>query len=236
LYPPLRVTVSEAVPIVAFFVSPFVTWTFPGLRSLWTLVAFPVSYVAAYFAATLMASSLSGTASVGASPWAGLVLVSVAAFAAFAILASRPTVPRSWATWLAPGAMIGIGLLTAFLSGPQGGPGRLMHFLLDVLKLSPESAQTVNFIVRKSAHLTVYGLLGLSAGAVAARQGADRRWTWVAGLSWVVVHATLDESHQTTTSVRTGAVSDVFLDSTGAVVFLGIQDFLRLKRGKEAAS
>ncbi|MBS1715914.1 MAG: VanZ family protein [Armatimonadetes bacterium] len=219
-------TVAQAVPLTALILSPLVAWTFPGLRRVKVMAVAVAGYLAAYAAAAYAASAMPGQES-GPPPEILLAIGGLATAAVVATLVGLSPHPVVFSRWAAPTAMVGVGVLTAFLSGPQGGPGRLMHFLLDVLHLSPEAAQTVNFLVRKGTHLTVYGLLGWSAGTVAVRQGADRRWTWAAGLAWVVVHASLDEAHQSTTSVRTGAFSDVLLDTSGAAVALMILDAVR---------
>ena len=131
---------------------------------------------------------------------------------------------------LATIAMVGVGLLTAFFSGPPGGAGKFMAFLLDVLRLTPEVASGVNFCVRKGLHLGVYALLAIAAAQVAKSQDADwRHWPW-AGFAWAVPHAVMDELTQSATSTRTGSVWDVALDISGMIVGVLLMAWFQRRR------
>ena len=103
--------------------------------------------------------------------------------------------------------------------------------------ISSQQFEQLHFVIRKTAHFTVYGLLSwLAFLAWRTTLPALRRWTlgW-AGLAMTVVFvaASLDEFHQTFVPSRTGSSRDVMLDLTGALFFqIMIAIFLR-GRGRE---
>lgn len=115
--------------------------------------------------------------------------------------------------------MVGVGLSTAAFSGPQGGPGVFMRFLINVLNLDHGVAEALTFFGRKAVHLVTYGVLALSAGATSRSTTGSATWFW-AGLLWALPHAVLDERHQTLAVNRSGSLGDVALDAAGMVVAL----------------
>lgn len=87
----------------------------------------------------------------------------------------------------------------------------------------------VHFYIRKAGHFTGYGLTALAFMRgwrwqwhyFYFRQQLKRRAAWMA-LCCTAVVASADELHQTYLASRTGEMQDVFLDSCGAAVMLGI--------------
>jgi VanZ family protein len=86
-------------------------------------------------------------------------------------------------------------------------------------RLAPETLALLNHIFRKAAHLTGYGILG--ALWFRALRGERRGWA----LRWAVLAvviaaavASVDEWHQTLVPSRGGALSDVLLDTLGAML------------------
>lgn len=148
----------------------------------------------------------------------GALLVAAVGLALIAGFGARPE--RSGARWFVLLA-ISLGLLTVLGSGPAGGPGRFMAFLTDIVGLSLQQAETVNFVVRKSVHLLGYGILAWSAGRSTGNAAGSRL---LAGYGWAVPHACLDEWHQTfSDGARTGSFGDVLLDVLGMTVLLAPQ-------------
>lgn len=96
---------------------------------------------------------------------------------------------------------------------------RLLHFELtesQILKLS----SSINYIVRKSAHMTEYALLAV---LIYVWFGALERITAIKFLlSWFccVFYAATDEWHQTFVDGRSGQIKDVMIDGAGAVIGL----------------
>ena len=105
--------------------------------------------------------------------------------------------------------------------------------------ISYHQFEQLHFVIRKTAHFTVYGILSwLAFLAWRTTLPAPRRWTlgW-AGLAMTVVFvaASLDEFHQTFVPSRTGSSRDVMLDLTGALFFqIMIAVFLRERRREQS--
>ncbi len=153
----------------------------------------------------------------------GIAALILASVAAFGLLwhESRHDIGAKTAVLIA--ALLGIGIGIAVFSSPAGGAGRFMAFLLQVLHLPQATAETVNFLARKSVHLTAYGGLALAASGVARTQGANGWRTVAAGYLWALAHAVYDEVNQRGIPGRTGSAWDVGLDFVGMTVFLAPQ-------------
>jgi VanZ family protein len=85
--------------------------------------------------------------------------------------------------------------------------------------ISPEQIRTVQFMVRKAAHVTEYAIL--AALIVRAFHGGIRavRWAHVFGALLIAsTYAALDEFHQSFVASRTGSPRDVLIDASGAVL------------------
>ena len=87
----------------------------------------------------------------------------------------------------------------------------------------------VNVTVRKTGHVSGYGILALLA-LRAAR--VDFRRPVLAGFLVTLIVASIDEIHQATLRFRRGSVWDVLLDLSGAAVAILIAHWLR-RRVKE---
>ncbi len=77
----------------------------------------------------------------------------------------------------------------------------------------------LHFVVRKSAHVIEYGILGLVWFRAwrGSRQGFTWKWAWL-GMAAVLATAVADEIHQSFVPSRTGSPRDVLLDLSGALV------------------
>lgn len=94
-------------------------------------------------------------------------------------------------------------------------------------------ADTVDHPVRKTAHAMEYAVLGfLTAGIFADKR---KRWKWNILLPWLIAagYAATDEFHQLFVPGRSGQISDVILDSAGALagvwIMAGLQKIRRKK-------
>ena len=85
--------------------------------------------------------------------------------------------------------------------------------------IPPSTLDTLNFVVRKSAHLTEYGILSaLTFRALRGQQGSwSPRWA-IGAIVLAACLASIDEIHQTFVPSRTGTWHDVVLDAAGATV------------------
>jgi len=85
--------------------------------------------------------------------------------------------------------------------------------------LSDLTYEMTQFVIRKLAHLTAYGILGwLWFRAVRGEgRGWAVRWSVIAALIAIVV-AAIDEYHQSFVPSRTGTPYDVVIDICGAIL------------------
>ena len=86
-------------------------------------------------------------------------------------------------------------------------------------RLAPETAATLNYFIRKTAHLTEYGILG--ALMFRALRGEKKSWSprWAIGaIVFATLIASIDEIHQSFVPSRTGTWHDVVLDAAGATI------------------
>ena len=106
--------------------------------------------------------------------------------------------------------------------------GPFCHWLFPNITL--DQVETVQFVVRKGAHMSEYALLGvLLLYALAAGRGDARKWI---SSAWIlaVAYAAADEFHQLFVAGRNGSVVDVGIDAAGAALgLLAAGQFLRLR-------
>ena len=129
---------------------------------------------------------------------------------------------RTLTYWLPPilwAAIILFASTDVFSSPNTGGVLERIAVWLLGHPLAPATLDTLNFVMRKTGHLTAYGILGaLAFRAVrGARPLCNVRWAIVAVLLTAGV-ASIDEIHQTFTLLRTGTWHDVLLDTAGAAL------------------
>lgn len=156
------------------------------------------------------------------------------AFGCFAVFLMGKCSVFRYQPWVTTFFCIGLGLATAFLSGPQGGAGKIMHFLIDVLHLPESQALTINFFFRKSVHVTVYGLLALGPFINLQYMNVKFTRSFACGFVWALPHAILDEFNQSTTNTRSGTFGDVFLDFCGMILFMFCTYYIFSRRKLES--
>lgn len=83
--------------------------------------------------------------------------------------------------------------------------------------VSLETVRTVQFAIRKAAHVTEYAILALLFFR-ALQSGTTRSFGRNAAITLVVcgIYAALDEYHQSFVASRTGSPGDVVIDTLGA--------------------
>jgi VanZ family protein len=92
-------------------------------------------------------------------------------------------------------------------------------------EMSEEAIGHVVLIVRKCAHLTVYGVLALLYWRAFRKpvKKDTRPWSWTEAhhaLIGVVIYAITDELHQAFVPSRQASVMDVFIDTVGGATAL----------------
>lgn len=93
------------------------------------------------------------------------------------------------------------------------------------LQISDEAMPIIAFIARKCAHMTEYAVLALLLWRALRKpmKNDPRPWNWrevSVVLFIVLLYAASDEIHQIFVPTRTGQVTDVVIDTVGAVVAL----------------
>jgi len=126
---------------------------------------------------------------------------------------------RYWLPFLLCAACI-LGTSPDALSAEHTGDwlAEIVRFLLGH-PLPPARFELLHEVVRKSAHVAVYALLG--ALAFRALRGARGGWAWgwaAGAVGMAVAVASLDEWHQSFVPSRTGTPVDVAIDAVGAIV------------------
>ena len=101
----------------------------------------------------------------------------------------------------------------------------LLHWLMP--GFSKETIDHIHFLIRKCAHITEYAILGgLALRAIAPGRSlsfAGKRWRIAgAALALTALYAASDEYHQSFVPSRGASVQDVFIDSCGACVGIGV--------------
>jgi VanZ family protein len=103
-------------------------------------------------------------------------------------------------------------------------------FMAVNINMDQSAIDTINFIARKTTHITVFGILAF----LLFKSFEANRFAYV--LSWIltVIYAMSDEYHQSFMPGRTASIKDVFLfDSVGAfLVLLGTFFIVRKNKRK----
>lgn len=88
--------------------------------------------------------------------------------------------------------------------------------------ISQERIRAVHFLVRKAAHLTEYAILAwLAARAFIASSHEFLRQRWfLTALLLIMIHALLDEYHQSFVPSRSGSLLDSIIDIAGGLMAL----------------
>ena len=105
--------------------------------------------------------------------------------------------------------------------------GLLLHLHIDEEQLR-EIANAIEGFVRKGAHMTEYAILAILVYVWLGRwQLSHRRMACTAAVL-TMLYACSDEFHQLFVAGRAGRVSDVLVDSAGAVVGLALFLFFKM--------
>ena len=99
--------------------------------------------------------------------------------------------------------------------------GLLLHLHIDEEQLR-EIANAIEGFVRKGAHMTEYAILAILIYVWLGRWQLSRRRMACTAAVLTMLYACSDEFHQLFVAGRAGRVSDVLVDSAGAVVGLAL--------------
>ena len=99
--------------------------------------------------------------------------------------------------------------------------GLLLHLHIDEEQLR-EIANAIEGFVRKGAHMTEYAILAILVYVWLGRWQLSRRRMLCTAAGLTMLYACSDEFHQLFVAGRAGRVSDVLVDSAGAIVGLAL--------------
>ncbi|ERJ11273.1 VanZ family protein [Haloplasma contractile] len=88
-------------------------------------------------------------------------------------------------------------------------------------------SEHLHFLIRKGAHFTAYFILGLLTINAFRVSGLNRKQDIQTALLVCILYAISDEIHQLYVPGRSGQVTDVLIDSAGAVTGLGVYQVIR---------
>ena len=93
----------------------------------------------------------------------------------------------------------------------------------DFSSLDPSKQESIlniwSLVIRKAAHFTIFGILGLLFFFTIFSYGV-RRYIYIYSVLSTCLYACTDELHQMFVSGRAGAITDVLIDTSGSIVFL----------------
>lgn len=125
----------------------------------------------------------------------------------------------------------GTGGATHTNSGLDSLLARYFPFLNRVLTWPERDA--LHYYVRKTAHVTEYAILGiLAVRALRHVRRLPARQLWIAAWLFATIYAASDEFHQIFVPGRTPKVTDVMLDSVGAIIGIGAAALLKKRRAR----
>lgn len=93
-----------------------------------------------------------------------------------------------------------------------------------------------DFLIRKTAHFTVYLVLCVLTVNALLKSGLQRAVTPIAALGISILFAGSDEVHQLFIPGRSGQVRDIIIDGAGAAIGCGLYLALRRSRRKRSSS
>ena len=139
--------------------------------------------------------------------------------------------------WLGVVLWMGLIFLMSTDLGSSAHTSRIIEPLVRWLnpEISSAALAWVHFLVRKAGHLSEYAILALLLlrAIRASRRLTPDMWSWkTAGLALLVAaaYAATDEYHQSFVAARTASLTDVLIDTTGALMAVGLAFLFRKKR------
>ncbi|RNF39565.1 VanZ family protein [Planococcus salinus] len=108
-----------------------------------------------------------------------------------------------------------------------------LFYIIDVVSPAAEtSIGELHTLIRKSAHFLVFLLLGFATASVVKGKGTLQLRTVGIALGICIAFAVLDETHQLFVVGRGAQVEDVFIDSFGAAIGIGVYGLAARSRNR----
>lgn len=104
----------------------------------------------------------------------------------------------------------------------SGLSGKILTALYSLFGYSPsaESIKVMSFCIRKAAHMTEFGLLGLLVLNALYRGFGSFRSIWTSAFAVASAYAATDEIHQLFVPGRSGQFTDWMIDSAGILLWM----------------
>lgn len=93
-----------------------------------------------------------------------------------------------------------------------------------------EIKENYSFIVRKTAHFTIYLVLGLLVSLVLIGKNLNIKQIIIYGVLICMAYAITDEIHQIFVSGRSGEIRDIIVDTCGSTVGILLNIIINRKR------
>lgn len=97
-------------------------------------------------------------------------------------------------------------------------------------KKQEEIKEKYTHVVRKSAHFTIYMILGLLVGLLLKEYNLETKKIIVYSILICMTYAITDEIHQIFISGRSGEIKDVLIDTCGSTIGILINTAINKKR------
>jgi VanZ family protein len=131
---------------------------------------------------------------------------------------------------------MGVIFLASTDLGSAAHTGSIVMWGLRVLsggRLSPAAMDEIHHLIRKTAHLTEYAILGVLLWRAFSARSSLR--AAAASLLVAALYACTDEYHQSFVPSRTASIYDVMIDTAGAALGIGLAWAVNAKRAKHSA-
>ena len=86
--------------------------------------------------------------------------------------------------------------------------------------LNSQSINTINFLIRKSAHFTEYFILTYLLYSVLKEYSKNKRIIMIMSIVICLIYAITDEIHQLYIPGRSPELKDVIIDTTGGIFYI----------------
>lgn len=127
--------------------------------------------------------------------------------------------------WLCISFFIMISIFSFSNQTSQESSSLSLNFVKILLPfLEPDLA---HFIIRKMAHFTIYAFLGFSIYRSLSFFHVNPSNIFIGCLLFIILYAGLDEFHQLFVDGRSGEVRDIFIDSCGGCLGIGLSLWLK---------
>ncbi len=127
-----------------------------------------------------------------------------------------------------------IWMIIIFLFSHQAHSGNLTHNVIqDILPFPENTINTINFLIRKLAHLSEYFILAILIISLLKEYKHPPKNIIIISIIFCFIYAASDEFHQSFIAGRTSTFKDVIIDTTGSLVAIipyGIERTIKAKK------